>query len=668
MMKKLFFILIIIVCLLRITLITFEKSTYYEDEKSITGFVTNIKEEKDKITFDLKDNNNKYRVTLKDKCEFSLGDKVLVNGKVYTPYNNTIFNLFNYRKYLLSKGIEYAIKPSYVKVIKENENFFYNVKNQIIRRIDNYKSKAYLKTFVLADTSLLDEKTKENYQLMGVSHLLAVSGMHVSIILLVLNFVLKKFKLKNIIIFLFLLFFLFLTNYPESLMRTVLFLTLKYFNKKFSVNYKHENVLVITGCFLLLLNPYLIYSVGFLFSFTISYFIILVSKKIKGNNYLVRLFMISLISFLASVPIMAHAFFKVNLLSTIFNVIMVPIFSFLIFPLGILTFFIHFLDEIFFCFIEILESIVNFLSSFDFFIIILSKPNFIFIFLYYFSLYTFIKVRKEYILIFIITFLLNVNSRFFINEPEVVFLDVGQGDSIIFIYPHGKTIMIDTGGSYNDDYSIGKEKIIPYLNSLGISKIEYLILTHGDADHMKEAVTLVNDFKVENVVFNNDDFNDLELNLIRVLNEKEISYHQDVKELNVGNDKLYFLNDMIYDNENDNSNVIYTELNGFKFLFMGDVGTKVEEYLLENYNLENIDVLKVGHHGSKTSSSKEFIDVVNPRYSVISVGKNNVYGHPNDSVLDNLEESKIYRTDLDGSVEIKLTKNGYKIRTCGPYE
>ena len=121
-----------------------------------------------------------------------------------------------------------------------------------------------------------------------------------------------------------------------------------------------------------------------------------------------------------------------------------------------------------------------------------------------------------------------------------------------------------------------------------------------------------------------------------------------------------------YDNENDNSNVIYTELNNHKFLFMGDAGVEVEEDLIKKYNLQDIDVLKVGHHGSKTSSSIEFINEINPKYSIISVGKNNRYGHPNKEVLDNLEDSKIYRTDEDGSIMFKIKNNKLQIETCTP--
>ena len=183
---------------------------------------------------------------------------------------------------------------------------------------------------------------------------------------------------------------------------------------------------------------------------------------------------------------------------------------------------------------------------------------------------------------------------------------------------------------------------------------------------MGEAINLVNNFKVEKVIFNCGPYNDLEKELIEVLDKKKIKYYSCIKELNIDNNKLYFLQTKEYDNENDNSNVIYTELNGYKFMFMGDAGVEKEKDILDKYNLSNIDVLKVGHHGSKTSSSKELINQINPRYSIISVGKNNRYGHPNKEVLDNLKESKIYRTDKDGSIMFKIKNNRLKIETCSP--
>ena len=190
--------------------------------------------------------------------------------------------------------------------------------------------------------------------------------------------------------------------------------------------------------------------------------------------------------------------------------------------------------------------------------------------------------------------------------------------------------------------------------------------SHGDYDHMGEAINLVNNFKVEKVIFNCGEFNDLEKELIKVLDKKKIKYYSCIKELNIDNNKLFFLQTKEYNNENDNSNVIYTELNGYKFMFMGDASITTEKEIVNKYNLIDIDVLKVGHHGSKTSSGKEFINEINPKYSIISVGKNNRYGHPNKEVLNNLSDSKIYRIDHDGSVMFKIKNNKLEIKTCSP--
>ena len=241
----------------------------------------------------------------------------------------------------------------------------------------------------------------------------------------------------------------------------------------------------------------------------------------------------------------------------------------------------------------------------------------------------------------------------YIFIPRVYFIDVGQGDSSLIRYKN-KNILIDTGGSYNKE--LYKDSI-SFFKSIGVKKIDYLILTHGDFDHMGEAINLVNNFKVEKVIFNCGPYNDLEKDLIK----EKISYGTCINEL----EEFYFLQTKIYDNENDNSNVIYLELNNYKILFMGDASYKKELDILNEYNISDIDILKVGHHGSKTSSSKEFINEVNPKYSVISVGKNNRYGHPNKEVLENLKYSKIYRTDQDGSIMFKLN-NKLDIKKCIP--
>ena len=238
-------------------------------------------------------------------------------------------------------------------------------------------------------------------------------------------------------------------------------------------------------------------------------------------------------------------------------------------------------------------------------------------------------------------------------------LDVGQGDSLLLSLDNNY-ILIDTGGMYGND-NITKNILLPSLKSRGIKKLDYLIISHGDYDHMKEAVNLVNEFKVNKVILNRGSYNKLEQDLE--------DWHPNAKAWevltpNIEKNQLQFLNTKLYDNENDNSNVIYFNYHNYKFLFMGDAEYNKEMDIINKYKLSNIDFLKVGHHGSDTSSNIEFINTINPKYSLLSVGKNNRYGHPKKETLKNLSKSKIYRTDKNGSIEVRVNKYGYKIKTC----
>lgn len=306
-----------------------------------------------------------------------------------------------------------------------------------------------------------------------------------------------------------------------------------------------------------------------------------------------------------------------------------------------------------------MESLTLFCNNFNVNLIMAKIPFYLFII--YYIIITFIFVKPKYFYILIIILVIHNDIKCFNKSSYLTIIDVGQGDSIL-LEIKDKNILIDTGGNMFSDYNIAQNKLIPYFKSLGIKKLNYLILTHGDYDHMGESINLINEFKVDNVIFNHDNYNDLELDLIKVLDNENINYYQNIESLNIDNNKLYFLNNKLYNNENDNSNIIYTEINGIRILLMGDAGVAAEKDILSKYNLSDIDILKVGHHGSKTSSSENFIDKINPLYSIISVGKNNWYGHPNDEVLEILKNTDIYRTDINGSIKIRLNK--LKIKTC----
>ena len=666
-MKKNIYFLIILLCSISFIRVLFtlnEENIHISKDMNIYAVVTKIKQDKEKTIIDVR-RGKKYRITFYKQINVNLGDKVLISGKFNTPKSNTVFNTFNYRKYLLSKKIILVSNEASITIKHKNNNPFYSFKTSIKNHIEKYKSKAYLKAFIMGDTSLIEEDMMSNYKMLGINHLFAISGMHVSVFVFLINKLLKKYKTKDIIIILFLLLFLFITDYSESLLRCSTFFIISYLNKVLKLNIKNIYLILISAFFLLLINPYLIYSIGFLFSVIITFFVIASSNLLKDKTYFKKLFIMSLICFLASVPILSFYFYKINLLTIVFNMIFIPLVSYLIFPLGLITFFAYPLDNIYMFFLNLLEGLSSFFQNINFLSFVIAKPNVFVILIYYAILFLSIKRNRKLLIIYFIVLLININIKYFIRDASVTFLDVGQGDSSVIILPFGKTILIDTGGLYLSRYNISKNKTVPYLNSLGISKIDLLILTHGDYDHIGDTINLLNEIKVDEVLFNNDPFNDTENKIIKVLDKKNIKYSKnswDFKKI----EDLYFLNTKEYDNENDNSSVIYTELDGYKFMFMADAGIDKEKVILDKYNISGLDVLKIGHHGSKTSSSKYFINEIKPKYSIISVGKNNRYGHPTSEVLDTLSNSKIYRTDLDGSIKINLKKNKYEIKTCGP--
>ena len=663
-----FYILLVLSLIYSFIFINFiiVKSEYKDSDKNLYGTVIDYKKSKDKTTMWVK-GKEKVLVNYYSDINVSYGDYIYVYGVFKKPKENGNFNLFNYKRYLLSNKINYVVTASKITIIKKSDNIFYTLKNNLLKRIESAnRSKGYILAFLYADKSLIEKDIYTKYQKIGVSHLFAVSGMHVSLISIVLLKLLNKIKERKryIIVSIFLSIYLFLTNFTISMVRATFQFILFFINKSFKLNIDNSNLVIFLFSILVIINPYNIYNIGFLFSFIISFTLIRCSKLIKGK-FIIKSLKTSLISFFSSMPVLINNFFEVNFLGIILNIIYIPFVSYILFPLSLVTVLFPSLDNILYMFISHFEKITDFFSNIKFLSFSICKMN-IFLIIMYYLIFIYILKRKKkliykiIIVIISLTFLIN-NGRIVNNEVSI--LDVGQGDSSL-IRLKNKNILIDTGGNIN--YDISKNILIPYVKSVGIKKIDYLVLTHGDYDHMGEAINLVENFKVEKVIFNCGPYNDLENELIEVLDKKRIKYYSCIKELNIDNNKLHFLQTKEYDNENENSNVIYMELNGYKFMFMGDAGIEKEKDILEKYNLSNIDVLKVGHHGSKTSSSKGFINVINPKYSIISVGKNNRYGHPNKEVLENLENSKIYRTDLDGSIMFKIKNNELKIETCSP--
>ncbi len=656
-------------------------SKYKDNTKIISGKITALSLNGNLLKFDLK-GKEKIKVTyyldsIDEKNnilnKLHLGDEIKLQGILESPDNNTIPHTFNYQKYLYYNHIYYTFKADSYEVIKSSNNPFYQLKDYLLKRIYQSPYNDYLLIFILGDKALISSEDYSLFQINGTAHLLAISGMHLSLILLILNKLLffMNEKTRFFIICFVLLLLGFLTSFSASILRVIIFYILNYVKKLKKLNYSSLHILFLTAFILLIINPFYIFNYGFLYSLIITGGIIYYQDSFHGS-YLKQLFLISLISFLFSLPITVSLNYEINLLSILFNLIIVPLVSFIIYPLALFT--LIFPNSLFGYSIELL----NFLNRLGYkFNLIITIPKLsIFIIMLYYLILIMIKNKPKLVvllisLIIIAKYLPKVDGNLY-----VYYLDVGQGDSELIISPHQKeVIMLDTGGKVSFAKASWQESTKKYnlidntlklLKSLGISKLDYLILSHGDYDHAKEALNLINNTLVKKVIFNNDAYNTLENEIINLLKKENIPYYQNMRKLKLTYFDLYFLKTKIYANENDNSNIVYFNYLKQKFLFMGDASTEVEDNLIKKYNLNDMTVLKVGHHGSKTSSSASFINKINPKYAIISVGKNNRYNHPNEEVLNNLYSAIVYRTDLNGSITFKISKKKTKISLCPP--
>ena len=675
------------------------KSKYNGNENEIIGYIHHFKIDGNHLQIELISDetimvNYYFKTEIeKNNYQIKLGDIVLIKGEMKKPSSNRVFNLFNYQQYLYYQNIHYLFRAEKIVKIKDNYQLRYKIKQMIINRIEkNPNSSSYLKIFLLGNKDNLNSEVVNSYQTNGISHLLAISGLHVSFLAITILYILKKIKVKELlrylIIFLFLLLYLFLTDFTGSVLRATVFFILLSINKLFYFHIKTINILLLTLFLLLMINPFLIYDISFQFSFIISFYLILGQLLInKVSSYLGKLLVVSIIAFLASIPICSNYFFQVNLLSPLFNLLFVPYVTFILFPSAFLTFIFPFLDSIYIVLIKLMEFLSLWSSQIKVGILILAKPHYLLIISYYVIITIgLIKIdqnRYLYIILLIILLSYHVNINYFICDPYLVFIDVGQGDSILINLPYGKgTILVDTGGEVNypkesweqpqKTYSLGQDTIIPYLKSLGIKKIDYLILTHGHYDHLGEAKNIVFNFKVNYIVFNGVSITPIEINLINELKKikSNILMVKAGDSINLNGYLFYILNPSLNFNPNDNSIVISTVLNQHKILLTGDITSTIEYKLINTYNLLKVDILKLGHHGSISSTGNIFLDTVNPKYGVISVGLNNRFNHPSPVIIEKLKQRNIktFLTSKHGSIRFNCKENEVTIHTTIAYD
>ena len=682
LLRSIYITLFIISLIYLVIYINIDFTSKFEgSESNVTGKVESIKYQGNKMTLTLK-TKEKLIATYyfdtkeelnKTKQELSLGDTLTLEGELTKPISSLNFHGFSYPTYLEYQKIFYIMKVSRFYIESKNSNILYSIRNAIRSSIKTDKVGSYIRVFFLGDDTSFDTTLEEDFRNLGISHLFALSGTQISFLISLFTLRKKSISFKNLLfIICILLSYYLIIEDCAAIDRALIFSLVFSINKTFNLNILPSFLILLSLSILFFINPYYIFDVGFQYSTIISCTLILYMNNKKSKGKIIDLLEVSWVSFLVSLPISLYHFSYINPLSIIYNLFYVPFINVIIFPLSVICFFIPHLSFILEFFITIFEGSVSFLSHLNIGYITLARFNIVYYLLYYILIfsYLFVKIKRK-IFLFLILLMIVIHYSYpkVFPKDALYMIDVGQGDSFL-ITSNNKTMLIDTGGVmtyYQEQWmqyekSSGGKYLVTFLKSLGITNLDYLVLTHGDYDHAGEALTIMDEIDVGTVFFNGNLLNELEK---KIWNNSLSHYKlREGDSFSLGNFNFLVISNT-YPDENDGSLVLYSTINDKSLLFMGDASIRSEKYILDNYDIRDITILKVGHHGSRTSSSEEFINSVNPTYALISAGKDNKFNHPHKEVIERLEEngSIIYNTQINGMVMFDFTNNKIKTYT-----
>ncbi|MFP5113673.1 DNA internalization-related competence protein ComEC/Rec2 [Bacillaceae bacterium C204] len=659
---------------------------------------------KEKILVRYKIQSEQEQASLKTKMYYQ--SLCRISGTLEKPAVAKNPNAFNYRTYLARNKIYWTIeseenplqncsplKPSPLVMIKQlRYTGIKYLESQFPVEIASLSA-----ALIFGDRNLFDPDVLSAYQKTGIVHLLAISGLHVSLLIAMIFYLGIRFGLTRQFMINFLLIILpiyvILTGSSPSVIRSAMMIFLVLLTIKWRARLKLFPLDAICLAFLayLLFNPLIIFDAGFQLSFSVSLFIILSAPFILQTyeKNLSRMFATSLIAQLAALPILLYHYFEVSLIGIVANLVYIPLFSFVYLPGLYLLFFIQvifgktplILTKFFLAMISLANHLIEYLADFSLFRFIPGRPNGLFLIAYFLLLLALFYLweskvfpkRKGCLIIVSILLLISQQSWNWLSPyGEVTMIDVGQGDSILIHFPHGKgTYLIDTGGSINfpeekwreraEPFEVGRDIVVPFLKGKGITKIDKLILTHGDMDHIGGTFSILKELKVKQILMPDVvEPSAVELDIIKEAKKQNIP----VKKVSAGGqwtdeENGFFIvsPEKDYTGERNGGSITFiAQIDGTSWFFGGDLDQAGEEKIKKKYPNLHIDVLKAGHHGSKTSSAETFINQINPKVALISAGENNRYGHPHQEVLQRLEKTNtiIFRTDEQGAITYKF--------------
>ena len=623
--------------------------------------------------------------------KFRIGDVVNCNFEIRAPSGQRNYGGFDYAFTLKTKGIDGNIKINKVFEVQHSKSFYHVYCDKIVDlriEINNFFNKNLKKDLasiiigiLIGDKSGMDGRVIEDFQNANLSHLIAVSGAHFIYVVGFLEYICKFLKNKRksqVFLIIGILFFMRLTQYTPSVVRAGIMTIMAILSSVFKRKSDIYTNLAISSLVLIIKNPYSIFDIGAILSFSgvlgIAYFqdkFKLIYQNYEGKFlWLLDSISITIAANIFIIPIMVYYYNTISFTFIIANLVVAPLLGVLII-LGFITFIFKFkfLIVLLSFILKLFFFLVKFMGKLPFSTVLVCYGSFIFVIAYYFIVYFLIKKRKLLVLLTLVVMII-VNFNFLPkNKLYINFVDVGQGDCMLIRY-NGMNFLIDSGGGISaEDYDVGKNTLLPYLIDRKVYKIDYIIVSHFDADHCRAFLHVMKYIKVKNAIIAKQFKNSrMYSEFLEIANKKKINIiyvkendHFKFKDFRID---IYNPNDEAIMENVMNNNAILNMLRfgRINILCTGDLEKIAEDAIITRYSNSNVlkaDILKVGHHGSITSTSDDFLKLIMPKMALIGCGKNNKFGHPNQFILNKLNEigCKIYRTDLNGEISICIDEN-----------
>ncbi|MBC8183716.1 DNA internalization-related competence protein ComEC/Rec2 [candidate division KSB1 bacterium] len=634
------------------------------------------------------------------------GDKMQIFARLQEPTGERNPGEFNYKKYLTAHRI-YGI----INIYKERDLItlnsgqrnsfgktiflFKTTLNNIINRLYYDQQRALMKGLILGERGEITDEVKESFVKSGVIHALAISGLHVGYIIVIFFAIFGFLRIPNrtkiILVIVSLLFYNLLIGFKPPIFRASLMATIFLFGGLLQRPADILNILSAAAFLILIINPMELFQASFQLSFAAILSIVYIYQKLKNifdknrffrklsqhkiGEYIVALFFVSLAAQLGTLPITAFYFNRISIISMLANLLVIPLVG-LVIAYGFVSLIFSFISiQVAGLFantnslcLQALIFLTEKASSLKFSSYEIGSVGLLFVFLYYFGLFLLLnldkpKIRKLTVVMILIVANVVIWKPVFQSNKwmEVIFFDVGQGDAALVKFPDGKNMLIDAGPNLVG-FDAGLYFLLPYFKRNGINRINTVVLSHADNDHIGGMPILFRNIKIDQLFDTGLYHSSQVCSTYRFLIDSlQMDHHivNHVSQLNnYKNYGVYLLHPNMefwkkYKHDVNNSSVIVKVIYGKRsFLFTGDVEKEAEDVLVNYENLLKADVLKIPHHGSKTSSTLELLKLVNPKYAIISLGKNNKFKFPSPSVIQRLSDLNIpfIRTDKNGSV------------------